>query len=170
MKGVLFAPQPAPPPEPGPVPGKGDADPQGTKVADEDSDYFVGQWKMTKWGGGTEFVKDGDLYKEWLLYVSPGAPVTINKDHSYSWFDEKGKPFKGEWRPLTAKEDHIAGGKTGIMLIKGLGGIDWQMDFRGVQTGKDLISLKSDKGSFDGQRVGASKGEPEWNKIGRAHV
>ena len=154
-----------PPGKPDSISGGRANDASRADVTSGDLDYFVGKWQMSKWGGGSVIERNGDLYKTWLLHVSRGAPLTVNADGTYEWTGADGKPLKGNWRKLTAAEDIIAAGKSGIMLRKGLGGLDWQMDFRGIKDGRDLIKLKSDHGSFDGVRIGASKGEPAWNKV-----
>lgn len=152
---------PAPVPG-GKVPAAPDANPAVTAA---DLDYFVGKWRLTKWGGGTTVERGGDVYKEYLLNVSSGAPLTINADYSWAWKDAEGRPISGKWRKLAATEDILFGGRNGLVLLGALGGKDWEIDFQGVKAGKDLIKIKSGRGSFDGERIGVSKGVPAWNRV-----
>lgn len=62
-------------------------------VSGADLDYFVGKWNLTKWGGGSTAERDGYVYKEYLLYISQGAPLTINSNGTYSWTGRNGKPL-----------------------------------------------------------------------------
>jgi hypothetical protein len=136
-----------------------------TNVSAEDLDWFFGKWKLSRWGGGATVERDDYIYREYLLHVAKAAPITINSDGTYSWIVRDGSTLKGKWRKLTAKEDVVAGGKNGLVLLKGFDGVDWNVSFNGIRSGKEYIKIYSHLGNFDGERAGANKGEPEWNKV-----
>ena len=165
LKPLGGASRPAPPPSQGignPPPSQPVSHTPSGPV-DSDANYFVGKWALSKWGGGTTVTEGNHQWTEWLLYVSPGAALTIKADHTYAWADRNGKALTGSWRNLTPQEDVYSAGKNGLLLLRALDSKDFHVSFRGVKSGKDFISLKSDLGSFDGERVGASKGDPAWN-------
>ncbi|MGI9106990.1 MAG: hypothetical protein ACR2G4_12175 [Pyrinomonadaceae bacterium] len=136
-----------------------------TTVSTEDLDYFYGKWKLSRFGGGSEVERDGKIYRETLLYVAKAAPITINADSTYVWIVRDGSTVKGKWRKLKPEEDVLTGGKNGLVLLKGFDGVDWKVSFTGVQNGKESIKIYSSLGNFDGERIGANKGDPAWNKV-----
>lgn len=136
-----------------------------TEVSAADLDWFFGKWKLSRFGGGSDVERDGKIYRETLMYVAKAAPITINSDGTYSWIVRDGSTVKGKWRTLKPEEDNITGGKNGLVLQTGFDGVDWQVSFMGEQNGKESIKIYSHLGNFDGERIGASKGEPEWNKV-----
>ena len=136
-----------------------------TNVSAADLDWFFGKWKLSRFGGGSEVERDGKIYRETLMYVAKAAPITINSNGTYSWIVRDGSTVNGKWRRLKPEEDNVTGGKNGLVLLKGYDGIDWQVTYMGEQNNKESIKIYSYFGNFDGERIGAKKGEPEWNKI-----
>lgn len=136
-----------------------------SEVSADDLDWFFGKWKLSRFGGGSEVERGGKIYRETLMYVAKAAPITISRNGTYSWTVRDGSTVKGKWRKLKPAEDIVTGGKNGLVLLKGFDGIDWQVTYMGEQNGKESISIYSHLGNFDGARIGAAKGEPEWNKV-----
>lgn len=136
-----------------------------TGVSAADLDWFFGKWKLSRYGGGSDVERGGKIYRETLMYVSKAAPITINAGGTYSWTIRDGSLLKGNWRKLKPEEDNITGGKNGLVLLNGFDGVDWQVSFMGTPNGKESIKIYSHLGNFDGERMGANKGEPEWNKV-----
>ncbi|MEZ0266556.1 MAG: hypothetical protein ACAI43_17645, partial [Phycisphaerae bacterium] len=164
-------PAPTPPANAGGVapPSSPPAAPRGDPPADanpavsaDDLEWFHGQWRTVLWGNSSVFEKGEQLWKQTLTYSTPGATLTITKD-GYSWGAGQAAVLKGVWRKLTPKEDPTAGGKSGLMLLNGPDGKDWQVDYR-VFEGKDGIRIWN-AGDLWGERVGANKPQPAWAKV-----
>ena len=136
-----------------------------TEVSAADLDFFVGKWKLSRYGGGSNVERDGKIYRETLLYVAKAAPIVINADGTYSWTVRDGSVVRGKWRKLRPEEDNLTNGKNGLVLLRGFDDVDWRVYLTSVETGKEAIKIHSHLGNFDGERIGASKGEPAWNKV-----
>lgn len=133
-------------------------------VSAADLDWFFGKWKLSRYGGGSEVERGGKIYRETLMYVAKAAPIIINSNGTYSWTVRDGSTVNGKWRKLEPKEDVVSGGKNGLVLLNGFDEVDWQVSYMGTPNGKESIKIFSHLGNFDGERLGANKGEPAWNK------
>lgn len=136
-----------------------------SEVSTDDLDWFFGKWKLSRYGGGSEVERSGKIYRETLMYVAKAAPITINSNGTYSWIVRDGTTLKGKWRKLEPKEDYINAGKNGLVLLDGFDKVDWQVSYMKTANGKESIKIFSHLGNFDGERMGANKGEPAWNKV-----
>lgn len=134
-------------------------------VSTGDLDWFFGKWKLSRYGGGSEVERGGTIYRETLMYIAKAAPITINSNGTYSWTVRDGSTIKGKWRKLEPKEDVVNGGKNGLVLLDGFDKVDWQVSYMKTANGKEAIKIFSHLGNFDGERLGANKGEPIWNKV-----
>ncbi|MGI9106991.1 MAG: agenet domain-containing protein [Pyrinomonadaceae bacterium] len=134
-----------------------------TKYADN-LDFFVGTWRVTIYGGISTTERGDKIYREYSLNSSTRPPLVINADGTYAWADRDGKPVRGRWRQMTAQEDPYFGGQSGIVLLRAVSGVDWNVKYKGVRDLKDEISIASTAGSWDGERMGASKGKPAYTK------
>lgn len=135
-----------------------------SNVSAADLDWFFGKWKLSRYGGGSDVERGGKIYRETLMYVAKAEPITINSNGTYFWIVRDGSTLKGKWRKLEPKEDVVNGGKDGLVLLDGFDGVDWQVSYMKPANGKESIKIFSHLGNFDGQRLGANKGEPAWNK------
>ncbi|HSH94231.1 MAG TPA: hypothetical protein VK968_08805 [Roseimicrobium sp.] len=136
-----------------------------TPVSIADLDFFFGKWKLSKYGGGSTVERDGKIYRETLLYIAKAEPIVINADGTYSWKVRDGSLRKGTWRRLKPDEDNLAGGRNGLVLLKGFDNVDWRVHFMGAAKGKESIKIHSELGNFDGERIGSDKGDPAWNRV-----
>lgn len=136
-----------------------------SEVSTADLDWFFGKWKLSRYGGGSEVERSGKIYRETLMYVAKAAPITINSNGSYIWTVRDGSTVKGKWRKLEPKEDIVNGGKNGLVLLDGFDKVDWQVSYMKTANGKESIKIFSHLGNFDGERMGANKGEPAWNQV-----
>ena len=134
-------------------------------VSTSDLDWFFGKWKLSRYGGGSEVERGGKIYRETLMYVAQAPPITINSNGTYTWTVREGSTVKGKWRKLEPKEDYVNAGKNGLVLLKGFDKVDWQVSYIKTANGKESIKIFSHLGNFDGERMGANKGEPAWNKV-----
>lgn len=141
-----------------------DKDDSKNNVSTGDLDWFFGKWKLSRYGGGSEVERSGTIYRETLMYIAKAPPITINSNGTYSWTVRNGSTVKGKWRKLEAKEDIVNAGKDGLVLLDGFDGVDWQVSYMKPANGKESIKIFSHLGNFDGERIGANKGEPAWNK------
>lgn len=119
--------------------------------------FFVGNWELFVGPAPQYVVIGGQRYLE----VGPGAhapPLAIKGDGTYAWAIDRGKLVNGRWRPMSAAEMKYGyKDKTGIMLMQGYEGRDWQATYVGVRPadGRDQIDVqRMDLGvSFLGTRM-----------------
>ncbi|MEI7931642.1 MAG: hypothetical protein WCI21_01095 [Alphaproteobacteria bacterium] len=98
------------------------------------SSFFVGNWEMFVNAAIGYQIIGGQRY----LTVGSGAtapPLTIKADGTYVWHIDSRTTINGRWRAMTPAEMKYGfKDKTGILLMKGYDGGDWQVTYSGVRS------------------------------------
>ncbi len=145
--------------------GRAPATPSGAQQSGSQAssdNYFVGQWRLVRYGAPAYTEQNGKQYLETPTHAAAGMSLQVNGDGSWAWADSAGSPLAGSWRPVTTQEDPNFGGQNGIVVVRGQEGTDWVLSYTGVEAGVDNIRVVGDMGNYYGVRVGASKGQPAW--------
>jgi hypothetical protein len=148
----------------------GDKTDNGSVSKDDSHNWFVGKWETAwKHGGVTETERSDGTYYELPIYkpAATGA-LRINEDGTYNWEDEDGTPISGKWRKGTREDDNSFDGKNLIVLFKGRRNMNWVVTYKGIEEGKDKISLNGDDGYanfLEGLRDGPTKPAPDFAKV-----